>query len=404
MPAATRPKRILLVTQDFPPVKGGIQTYCLELVRALVRAGAEVAVLTVGKSDAPNPVPEALWVRRVRMHSSWLFLPLLWKLPRLLQRERFDVVLYAQWQAALPELLLRQKKHRSMVLVHGRELLTSVLGPLAGPLRQAVFARVDTALPNSRAVSELLIQRAGLKKNVSVGSAPVPVPAPAPKPVPLPSPKPDIVLCHPGVDTARFNMPDPLRVQALRERYGLMGRRVIVCLTRMVARKNLAALVEVMPSLLRRMPEAALMLCGEGPEKASLMAQARALNLGEHVLFPGRVADDEMTAHYGLADVFALPALQPEGDIEGFGIVYLEAAACGVAVVGARTGGIPDAVSEGETGLLIDPHNLQELEGALLELLQNPQRAQAMGQAGRARAVQFFTWDNTAATVLSAII
>jgi phosphatidyl-myo-inositol dimannoside synthase len=392
--------RLLLVTQDFPPVKGGIQTYCLELVRALVRAGVEVAVLTVGKSDASNPVPEALWVRRVRMHSSWLFLPLLWKLPWLLRRERFDAVLYAQWQAALPELLLRQKKHRSLVLVHGRELLTSVLGPLAGPLRQAVFARVDTALPNSRAVSELLVQRAGLKKKVSVGS----VPAPAPKTVPLALPKPDIVLCHPGVDTARFNLPDSLRVQALRERYGLMGRRVIVCLTRMVARKNLAALVEVMPSLLRRMPEASLMLCGEGPEKASLMAQARALDLGEHVLFPGRVADIEMTAHYGLADVFALPALQPEGDIEGFGIVYLEAAACGVAVVGARTGGIPDAVAEGETGLLIDPHNLQELEGALLELLQNPQRSQAMGQAGRARAAQFFTWDNTAATVLSAII
>jgi phosphatidyl-myo-inositol dimannoside synthase len=153
---------------------------------------------------------------------------------------------------------------------------------------------------------------------------------------------------------------------------------------------------------LQRMPEASLMLCGEGPEKASLMSQARALGLGRHVLFPGRVADAEMTAHYGLADVFALPALQPKGDVEGFGIVYLEAAACGVAVVGARTGGIPDAVAEGETGLLVDPQNLRELEGALLELLQNPQRAQAMGRAGRLRAAQSFTWDNTAATVLRA--
>jgi phosphatidylinositol alpha-1,6-mannosyltransferase len=382
--------RILLVTQDFPPVKGGIQTYCLELVRALARAGAEVAVLTVGKSDAPNPVPEALWVRRVRIHSSWLFLPLLWKLPCLLRRDRFDAVLYAQWQAALPELLLGRKKHRSLVLVHGRELLTSVLGPLAGPLRRAVFAHIDVALPNSRAVSELLAQRAGLKNNASAAS------------VTKPMPKPKVVLCHPGVDTVRFDVPDPLKVMALRERYGLMDRRVIVCVTRMVARKNLAALVEVMPSLLQRMPEASLMLCGEGPEKASLMSQARALGLGRHVLFPGRVADAEMTAHYGLADVFALPALQPKGDVEGFGIVYLEAAACGVAVVGARTGGIPDAVAEGETGLLVDPQNLRELEGALLELLQNPQRAQAMGRAGRLRAAQSFTWDNTAATVLRA--
>jgi phosphatidyl-myo-inositol dimannoside synthase len=389
--------RILLVTQDFPPERGGIQTYCLELVQALIRSGSEVSVLTVGKRGMENPVPSAKVVERIRIHSSWLFVPLLWRLPRLLQRERFDAVIYAQWQAALPELLMRRsvRRHQALVLVHGRELLTSVLGPLAKPLRRRVFARVEHALPNSRAVRDLLIEKAGLELG-QIHSA-----SGLEGSTSSDTRRPRISLCHPGVDTQKFHPPEPMEVQGLRERYGLEGKRIILCLTRMVARKNVIALVEAMPRILRECPQAYLVLCGGGPEKTTIEAKVRALELESAVLFPGRIAEAELAAHYGMADVFALPALQPEGDIEGFGIVYLEAAACGVAVVGARTGGIPDAIAEGESGLLIHPTQPHELEEALLQLLQNPQMAQNMGQKGRIRAVAYFTWDRTADTVLT---
>jgi phosphatidyl-myo-inositol dimannoside synthase len=271
-------------------------------------------------------------------------------------------------------------------LVHGRELLTSVLGPLAAPFRKSVFRCVEHALPNSRAVRDLLIQKAGLKGHPREGEK---------------GHRTRITLCHPGVDTVKFQVPDPGRVRALRERYDWVGNRVILCLTRMVARKNVKALVEAMPKILTVMPDIRLMLGGGGPEKAGLEARVIALGLQKQVLFPGRIAESEMAIHYGMADVFALPALQPPGDIEGFGIVYLEAAACGIPVVGARTGGIPDAIAEGETGLLVDPQFPKQLEDALLELLGNPQRAQSMGQKGRIRAESHFTWDQTAKTVLA---
>lgn len=374
---------ILIVTQDFPPERGGIQTYVLELARAFLARGHKVRVICPGRESDPDPLLHGgrglADLVRLPIHSSWLFLRLLTYLPRYLKRNpSVEAVLYAQWQPALAELLLpgSRRKHRSYCLVHGRELLTSVLGPLAPPLMRLAFGRMRAAFPNSAEVLRMTRTRA--------------------------APACPLHLVHPGVDPEHFR---PVDAGFLRDRYGFDGNGtrtpIVYCITRMVARKNLLTLVEAMPGVRAEVPGAVLLLAGDGPEKASLVNRAQALGLGEGVRFLGRIADAEMVAHYCLADVFALPSMSLPRDIEGFGIVFLEAGACEVPVVGSLAGGIPDAVEAGVTGLLVPPEDGQKLKDALVELLKNRARAREMGQCARIRIEKGFTWAHAADRILA---
>ncbi len=394
---------ILIVTQDFPPERGGIQTYMLELARAFLQAGHRVRVICPGARDAENPLPGLTDLVRLPVHSSWLFLRLIFFLPGYLRKNPgIDAVLYAQWQPALVEWRLagREGKPRSYAVIHGRELLTSVWGPLAPWIMPRIFSRLDGAFPNSRAVRELAAGKLARNKltpsdgNSSEGRS---TPSAA---AGLPAGPCPLTIIHPGVDPDRFH-----RVDAgfLRDRYGLGDAPVILSLTRMVARKNLRRLIEAMPAVLAQAPGTRLLLGGNGPERESLEARVRELGLSAQVTFIGRVADGEMAAHYSLADVFALPSLSQGNDIEGFGIVFLEAGACGTAVLGARAGGIPDAVADEETGLLVDPENSQNIEEALLRLLKNPAESRAMGLRGRQRVETEFTWKRCAEHFLAAM-
>jgi phosphatidylinositol alpha-1,6-mannosyltransferase len=368
---------ILLVTQDFPPERGGIQTYMLELARQFLARGHRVRVICPGRRGEPPPLPGLADHVRVGVHSSFLFLPLLRLLPRYLRRNPgITHVLHAQWQCALAESAIpaSRRKHRSYCLVHGRELLTSALGPLARPARPRVFRRLHGAFPNSREVARLLAATV--------------------------SPACPVRLAHPGVDPERFR---PVDASFLRKRYGLEGRPVILSLTRMVERKRLRDLILALPEVVRRAPETALVLCGTGPERESLMALARDTGVAGSVIFPGRIPEEELVAHYCLADVFALPSVSSGKDIEGFGIVFLEAGACEVPVVGTLAGGIPDAVADGETGLLVPPRDPTRLAGALTRLIADREASKAMGRRGRQRVLEGFTWAHTAGRILDAM-
>jgi phosphatidylinositol alpha-1,6-mannosyltransferase len=379
---------ILLVTQDFPPEEGGIQTYLLELARRFVARGHAVRVLCPAVVGAPagagrpgdtgvgpsSPVSGLEDLVRVRAPgSSFLWSRLLTYLPGYLKRNpSVERVLYAQWQGAAGALFAPKGGRKEYCLVHGRELLTSVFGPLHAPLLRRAFARLDGAFPNSNEVMRLTRERA--------------------------RPACPLHVVHPGVDPQAFR---PVDAGFLRARYGLGDAPVIVSLGRMVARKNLAGLIAALPAVRQAVPGARLLLGGTGPERADLQERAAALGLRDSVLFPGRIADGEMAAHYSLADAFCLPSLASEKDVEGFGIVYLEAGACEVPVVGGRAGGVPDAVADGETGLLVDPRSREELADALIALLSDRARGKAMGRRARERVLRDFTWESCADRMLA---
>ncbi len=367
---------ILIVTQDFPPEQGGIQTYVLELARRFLARGHTVRVVCPGKRTDANPLPGLRECVRLDVASSFLWSRLLTYLPGYLkERPSITHILYAQWQGAAGAIRVPRGKRKEFALIHGRELLTSVFGPLGPWMMRKAFARLHAAFPNSNEVMRLTRERA--------------------------HPACPLQLIHPGVDPEAFR---PVDSAFLRARYGLGDAPVIVSIGRMVARKNLRRLVEAMPAVRRAIPRTRLLLGGTGPERDALMARARELSLGDAVLFPGRIGDAELAAHYSLGSVFALPSLASAKDVEGFGIVYLEAGACEVPVVGGRTGGVPDAVADGVTGLLIDPESQLQLEKALIALLLDPERGKAMGRKARERIQKSFTWETCAERILASLV
>ena len=151
------PKNILIVSQDFPPVTGGIQVYLFELARHFHKRGHKVTVVCPGRADTPSPLPPEVEVIRIRIHTSWLFLPLMFRLPGILKRGGYTHVLYAQWQVALSELFISRatKVHQSLCLFHGRETLRSIFGPFHRFFCRLAFRHIDVGIPNSHEVMRL---------------------------------------------------------------------------------------------------------------------------------------------------------------------------------------------------------------------------------------------------------
>jgi phosphatidylinositol alpha-1,6-mannosyltransferase len=175
---------------------------------------------------------------------------------------------------------------------------------------------------------------------------------------------------------------------------------MVVCVSRLVARKGQDVLVAGWPGVLARHPGARLLLVGGGPAEASLRREIAARGLQDSVVLTGGVPPDELPAHYAAGDVFAMPCRTRRGglDVEGLGMVFLEAAACGRPVVAGTSGGAPEAVQDGVTGHVVDPRAPHVVAATIAGLLDDPARAAAMGAAGRAWVEQRWSWTTIATT------
>jgi phosphatidylinositol alpha-1,6-mannosyltransferase len=178
---------------------------------------------------------------------------------------------------------------------------------------------------------------------------------------------------------------------------------VVVCVSRLVARKGQDVLIRALAQIRREVPDAALLIVGGGPDMPRLQRLAVASGVAEHVRFTGSVPWPELPGHYAAGDVFAMPCRSRFGglDVEGLGIVFLEAAATGLPVVAGRSGGAPEAVLDGETGLAVDGRSIAEVAAAISTLLVDRDRAAAMGSRGREWMEQEWQWDLLAARLRS---
>jgi phosphatidylinositol alpha-1,6-mannosyltransferase len=194
-----------------------------------------------------------------------------------------------------------------------------------------------------------------------------------------------------GVDTSLFR-PGAGGAE-VRRRHGLSDRPVVVCVSRLVPRKGQDVLIRAMPAIRRRVPEAALLCVGGGPYLSTLQRLARENDVD--VVFTGSVPWAELPAHYAAGDVFAMPCRNRRGglEVEGLGIVYLEAAATGLPVVAGDSGGAPDAVLDGETGVVVDGRDVERVAREVTALLNDPATAAKMGARGRAWVEEAWRWD-----------
>ncbi|OBK18545.1 GDP-mannose-dependent alpha-(1-6)-phosphatidylinositol monomannoside mannosyltransferase [Mycobacterium asiaticum] len=366
--------RVLLVTNDFPPRRGGIQSYLGEFVSRLVDSGKYNVTVYAPKwkgAEAFDQAAVAAGYRVVR-HPSTLMLPVPTvdaRMRRLIEENDIDTVWFG---AAAPLALLAPRARqagagRVLASTHGHEVGWSML-----PVARSVLRRIGDDTDVVTFVSRYTRSRFA------------------------PAFGPDAALEYlpPGVDSDRFRS-DPAARAELRERYGVGERPTVVCLSRLVPRKGQDMLIRALPSIRRRVDGAALVIVGGGPYLEPLRKLARECGVAEHVTFTGGVPGDELPAHHAMADVFAMPCRTRGAgmDVEGLGIVFLEASATGIPVIAGDSGGAPEAVQHNKTGLVIDGTSVDEVAEAVTELLSDRDRAAAMGAAGREWVTTQWRWD-----------
>ncbi len=202
----------------------------------------------------------------------------------------------------------------------------------------------------------------------------------------------------PGVDAQTFNPAQREDAATLRERYGLGDRQVIVCVSRLMPRKGQDTLIHALPMIRREVPDAALLIVGGGPYRGTLDELVTRTGQHDDVVITGSVSFDELPAHYGAGDVFAMPCrTRNRGwDVEGLGIVYLEASATGLPVVAGDSGGAPDAVVPGETGYVVPGGSPVAVARPLIEILKDPALAAELGAKGREWIETDWKWSTMA--------
>ncbi len=367
--------RVLLVTNDFPPRRGGIQSYLQELVVHLVDTGAHTLTVYAPKWKGSDEFDRAAAYEVVR-HPTTLMLPepsVAKRMRQLIERHSADTVWFG---AAAPLALMAPLARdagagRVIASTHGHEVGWSML-----PLARTALRRIGSGTDAVTYISSYTRRRFASAFGPRAALEHLPA----------------------GVDTERF-APDEVARAELRARYRLGDRPVVVCLSRLVPRKGQDMLIRALPAIRQRVSDAALVIVGGGPYGTSLRRLAHDFGVSDHVVFTDAVPGDELPAHHAMADVFAMPCRTRGAglDVEGLGIVYLEASASGVPVVAGRSGGAPETVLDDETGLVVDGWDVGAIAATVGDLLADPARAARMGAAGRRWVVDNWQWKDQAA-------
>ena len=368
-------KKVLLVTNDLGPRSGGIETFILGLLEGLPK-NSLVIYTSSQKGHAPfdTQLLEKFGATVIRDRAK-ILLPtprITRKAVRILKQYKIQNV----WFGAAAPLGLMASQLRNggasniVALSHGHEVWWAKI-PILKHILQKIIRDVD----------KLGYLGAFTKNEISKSTTEVN----------------KLVQVAPGIDTNYFQpkKPNP----ALIARYQLEGRRVIVCVARLVHRKGQDQLIKALPSILEKFPDTILLIVGQGPIEQMLRNSARQLGVTHKVIFTGRVPHGDLADYICLGEVFAMPVRSRffGFEVEGLGIAYLEASACGLPVVVGNSGGATDAVIDQVTGLLVDGTNVNEITDAICRLLADPAKAQAMGQAGRGWVISDWQLSNWSA-------
>ena len=359
----------LVVTNDFPPRVGGIQRTLEALVREFPPGRVGVfcpAATDDGTYDADAPF------RTFRQPEGFLW-PTRDVASRVAEAARHmgaEVVLFG---ATYPLGLLGPRLAREglpyLTAAHGFEYWLSV-----APGTHALMRRAT-----SKAARVVVMCSAFIARTVRTAVPPA---------VP-------VSVLYPGADVERFR-PD-LETADIRQALGIDGRPLVVCVSRLVPRKGQDVLIRAMPTIRRRVPDATLLIVGGGPYESTLRRLAEEAPPGS-VRFAGEVTESDLPRYYAVGDVFAMPCRTRVAglEVEGWGNVFVEAAACGRPVVVGNSGGARETLVDGETGLLVEGRDVGEVAAAIGSLLAEPALAAEMGAAGRARVLRAHAWPGIA--------
>lgn len=366
----------LVLSELFSPTRGGTAVWFDKVYRVL-GGGTHIVTSRVPgweSTDQAYPLP----IHRLRLERRWylkpeslgMYLRLFSKGLRLGLRQRFHSVHAGR---VLPEGLAALTVARILhlpvlVYAHGEEITTWGRSAKWRAMR-GVYRRADAVIANSGFTRDLLL-------DLGVGPSRVHV-------------------IHPGVDLEVFR--PGLDTRMLRQRFGLDKKRMILTVGRLSQRKGFDMVIRALPEVLREISNAHYAVVGIGEDQEYLRALATQMAVSDHVTFVGEVSEDDLPLWYNLCDVFAMPNRKVGEDTEGFGMVFIEANACGKPVIAGIEGGTGSAVIDGQTGLRVDGEKVEEVERGILAILKSPELESRLGQAGLARARESFSWQTVAA-------
>ena len=365
-------RRTLLITNDFPPRSGGIQSYVQSLAERL--PADELVVFApawagAAAFDARQPFP-------VYRHAKSLMLPgrdVRRRAIELVRDHRLDAVWYG---AAAPLSLLTPALRaegvvRTVASTHGHEVGWSMVPGARGALRR---------IGQCNDVITFVSQFARRRISAALG------------------PNAALEYLPPGVRVDTFR-PDPDARRMIRARHGVgQGAPLLLSVSRLVARKGQDSLIRAVPAIADRVPNLRVLIVGEGPDAPRLRGLVSSLGVADQVVFAGHVDWSDLPAHYAAGDVFAMPCrTRGSGlDVEGLGIVFLEASASGLPVIAGRSGGAPETVQPGRTGVVVDGRDVEAVAMAATDLLTHPDRATEWGRNGRDWVSSAWNWERSA--------
>lgn len=361
---------ILLVTNDFGPRAGGIETFVIGLLERVPRG--EVLVYTSTQENSENF--DQLWREKYEVQIIRDRAKILLPTPRVVRNLRKVIRqrnLETIWFGAAAPLgfsarwLRKAGATHIVALTHGHEVWWSKIWPFSWAMKE-IARSVDIATYLGEFTRSAIAPRFSDPRK--------------------------LIKIAPGIDTEHFK---PRNVENLRKSLGLDNRPTIVCVGRLVHRKGQDRLVEAMPAILKRFPDAALVFVGEGPHRAHLEKLVKVKKVEKFVQFIGRIQYINLPEYIAIGDIFAMPSRSRFFglEVEGLGIVYLEASACGLPVIGGDSGGAPDAVKHGETGFVVDGNDVEAITHRIIQLLADKKLRDEMGSAGRQWAIQEWSWE-----------
>lgn len=379
-PRAHDHMKLLLLTEYFAPHAGGTAVYYYEICRRL--RGLDVTVVTRMSRGAvafdrglPFTVIRTpfLPVRKIRVIVEWWaqFLVGLW----LVLSRRADVVHAGQ---VYPVGLAAYGIH----VITGVPYAVYIFGEDITIASRHRLRRAAVALVLRHAAAVFVISRFSRAQVIGLGVE-----------------RGRIHLARPGVDAQRFR---PADAASFRNRFDGDGRYVLLTTGRLIPRKGQDTVIEVLPRIAAAVPNVTYWIAGGGSvrQRQKLERLAAAAGVADRVRFLGEVPADDLPTLYAACDVFVmLNRTTPDGDTEGYGMVFVEAGACGRSVVGGRAGGAGEAIRHGRTGFLVPEGDDATAVATLIRLLRDPQLRTRLGEAGRRRAVSRLSWDGTARRV-----
>lgn len=364
-------EKILCITNDFGPRAGGIETFIIGLIERLPKD----CVIVYTSAQENSSAYDQQWFEdygvEVIRDKARILLPTpgVAFCVKSLIRERG--ITTAFFGAAAPLGLLswsirRAGIKRIIALTHGHEVWWSKVWPFNIAIK--LISRKVDHLTYLGEFTRRAISRAVDKSAQNA-----------------------MVKIAPGIDTNHFA---PVDSTDLRKTLGLLDKRVIVSVGRLVHRKGQDTLIESMPQILRKIPNAHLLLIGEGPYRSYLEGRAKSLKVDSHITFIGRIAYADLPRYICIGEIFAMPSRSRLAglEVEGLGIVYLEASACGLPVIAGDSGGAPDAVIDGVTGIVVNGRDCVAVGDAIEKLLLDRDLAQEMGVRGRQWVIDQWRW------------